>query len=46
MLHRNTKRVKLDGNRVISSEFANRKEVFNDVRCYEDIVEVERARNS
>jgi hypothetical protein len=41
ILHKNTRGVKLNGNIVISSEFANRKEVFNDVRCYEDIVEVE-----
>jgi hypothetical protein len=46
ILHRNTSRVKLDGNRIISGEFSNREQIFNDVRCYEDIVETERARDS
>ena len=46
ILHRDTKRVKLHRNKVISSELANRKKIFNDVRSYKDIVETERARKS
>jgi len=38
ILHRNTKRVKLDRNKIVSSEFSNRKKVFDDVRSYKDIV--------
>ena len=43
ILHRDTKRVKLHRNKVISSELANRKKIFNDVRSYKDIVEAKRA---
>ena len=46
ILHRDTKRVKLHRNKVISSELANKKKIFNDVRSYKDIVETERARKS
>ena len=46
ILHRDTKRVKLHRNKVISSELANRKKIFNDIRSYKDIVETERATKS
>jgi hypothetical protein len=33
VLHRETKWIKLDRNKIISGEFANRKKIFDEVRC-------------
>jgi hypothetical protein len=33
VLHRETKGIKLDRNKIISGEFANRKKIFDEVRC-------------
>jgi hypothetical protein len=44
ILHRNTKRVKLDRNTIVSSEFSNRKEISDNVGSYKDIVEAKGSR--
>jgi hypothetical protein len=33
VLHRETKGIKLDRNKIISGEFVNRKKIFDEVRC-------------
>jgi hypothetical protein len=45
ILHRNTERVKLNRNTVISGELTNGKEIFYYVRGKEDVGETERTRN-
>jgi hypothetical protein len=40
ILHRETKRVKLNGTRIVDGEPTNRKKVVSNVRNYENIVEI------
>jgi hypothetical protein len=42
-LHRETKRVKLNGTRIVGDEPTNRKKVVSDVRSYENVIEIERS---
>ena len=44
ILHRNTKRVKLNRNEIFRGELSNRKKFFNDVRGYKNVVEMEGTR--
>jgi hypothetical protein len=41
ILHRKTRGVKLNGTRVVDGEPTNRKKIMNDMRGYENIVEIE-----
>ena len=44
ILHREAKRVKLNGAVVVSHKLANRKEILNDVRSNKDIIKIKRTR--
>ena len=44
ILHKNTKRVKLDRNEIVSGELSNRKKIFYDVRSYKNICKMKGAR--
>ena len=43
ILHRKTKRVKLNGTEIVGGEPMNRKEIVSDVRGDENVVEIERS---
>jgi hypothetical protein len=43
ILHRKTRRVKLNGTRIIGGEPMDRKEIVGNVRGYENVVEIERS---
>jgi hypothetical protein len=42
VLHRETKRVKIDGAIIISSKLTNRDNIFNNARCNENIAKMKR----
>jgi hypothetical protein len=42
VLHRETKRVKIDGAVIISSKLTNGDKIFNNVRCNENIAKMKR----
>jgi hypothetical protein len=46
ILHKETKRVKLNGTRIVGGESANRKKVVSNVRSYKNVVEIERSRKN
>ena len=46
ILHRNTKRVKFNRNKIISGKLSNRETVFDNVRGNKKIIKVKRARKS
>jgi hypothetical protein len=41
--HRKTKRIKIDGAIIISSELTNRDKIFNNARCNKNIAKMKRA---
>jgi hypothetical protein len=43
ILHRETKRVKLNGTRIVGGEPMNVKKAVSNVRSYENVVEIERS---
>ena len=46
ILHRNTKWVKLNRNKIIRGELSNREKVFNNIRSYKNVVEMKGTRKS
>jgi hypothetical protein len=46
ILHRDTKRIKLNRNQIIIGKLPNRKKVFNDVRSNKNVIETKGTRKN
>jgi hypothetical protein len=46
MLHKKTRRVKLNGTRIVGGELTDINEITGDMRGYENIVEIEQSREN